>query len=197
MKALVGAFNQEKALVGAFSVIVQLHRLTDLRHYPAPWHHHSAHWAPGPGAGDKNSWHLLAPQRWARQLLQVIQIQASSAALCVGSCSGCWPTWIYFTFISNCVEHRFYLQYSIYTLNQMALWAAWRVCMLSECRPWLWVCPGCGLATVATCPSHHHPLNQFSPPLSLGEQSGFCIRALWDLRLRSTNKEHLFWQRLL
>ena len=32
MKALVG-FNQEKALVGAFSVIVQLHRLIDLRHY--------------------------------------------------------------------------------------------------------------------------------------------------------------------
>ena len=31
MKALVGAFNQEKALVGAFSVIVQLHRLTDLQ----------------------------------------------------------------------------------------------------------------------------------------------------------------------
>ena len=33
MKALVGAFNQEKALVGAFSVIVHLHRLIDLRHY--------------------------------------------------------------------------------------------------------------------------------------------------------------------
>ena len=33
MKALVGAFYQEKALVGAFSVIVQLHRLIDLRHY--------------------------------------------------------------------------------------------------------------------------------------------------------------------
>ena len=33
MKALVGAFNQEKALVEAFSVIVQLHRLIDLRHY--------------------------------------------------------------------------------------------------------------------------------------------------------------------
>ena len=33
MKALVGAFNQENALVGAFSVIVQLHRLIDLRHY--------------------------------------------------------------------------------------------------------------------------------------------------------------------
>ena len=33
MKALVGAFNQEKALVGAFSVIIQLHRLIDLRHY--------------------------------------------------------------------------------------------------------------------------------------------------------------------
>ena len=29
---LIGAFNQEKALVGAFSVIVQFHRLTDLRH---------------------------------------------------------------------------------------------------------------------------------------------------------------------
>ena len=28
VKALVGAFNQEKALVGAFSVIVQLHRLS-------------------------------------------------------------------------------------------------------------------------------------------------------------------------
>ena len=35
LKALVGAFNQEKALVGAFSVIVQLHRLIDLRHYSA------------------------------------------------------------------------------------------------------------------------------------------------------------------
>ena len=34
MKALVGAFNQEKALVGAFSVIViVIHRLIDLRHY--------------------------------------------------------------------------------------------------------------------------------------------------------------------
>ena len=31
MKALVGAFNQEKALVGAFSVIVQLHRLIYLK----------------------------------------------------------------------------------------------------------------------------------------------------------------------
>ena len=28
-----GAFNQEEALIGAFSVIVQLHRLIDLRHY--------------------------------------------------------------------------------------------------------------------------------------------------------------------
>ena len=33
MKAVVAAFNQEKALVGAFSVIVQLHRLIDLRHF--------------------------------------------------------------------------------------------------------------------------------------------------------------------
>ena len=40
MKAVVAVFNQEKALVGAFSVIVQLHQLTDLQHYlissPAP-----------------------------------------------------------------------------------------------------------------------------------------------------------------
>ena len=32
IKTLVGAFNKEKALVGAFSVIVQLQRLIDLRH---------------------------------------------------------------------------------------------------------------------------------------------------------------------
>ena len=36
MKAVVAAFNQEKALVGAFSVIVQFHRLIDLRHYYLP-----------------------------------------------------------------------------------------------------------------------------------------------------------------
>ena len=35
MKAVVAAFNEEEALVGAFSVIVQLHRLIDLRHYQA------------------------------------------------------------------------------------------------------------------------------------------------------------------
>ena len=38
VKALVGAFNQEKALVGAFSVNVQLHRLIDLRHYTRHYH---------------------------------------------------------------------------------------------------------------------------------------------------------------
>ena len=32
VKAVVAAFNQEKALVGAFPVIVQLHRLIDLQH---------------------------------------------------------------------------------------------------------------------------------------------------------------------
>ena len=36
VKAIVGTFNQEKALVGAFSVIVQLHRLIDLRHQYKP-----------------------------------------------------------------------------------------------------------------------------------------------------------------
>ena len=30
---VVDAFHQEKALVGAFSVILQLHQLIDLRHY--------------------------------------------------------------------------------------------------------------------------------------------------------------------
>ena len=34
VKALVGAFNQKKALVGAFSVIVQLHRLIGYRTSP-------------------------------------------------------------------------------------------------------------------------------------------------------------------
>ena len=43
MKAVVAAFNQEKALVGDFSVIVQLHRLIDLRHY---W---TGRLEPGPG----------------------------------------------------------------------------------------------------------------------------------------------------
>ena len=33
MTVLVGAFNQEKALVGAFSVIVQLNRWIGLQHY--------------------------------------------------------------------------------------------------------------------------------------------------------------------
>ena len=36
MKAIAGTFNQEKALVGTYSVIVQLHRLIDLRHYLLP-----------------------------------------------------------------------------------------------------------------------------------------------------------------
>ena len=44
-RVLVGAFNQEKALVGAFSVIVQLRRLIDLRHYTA--HCTSPHSLPG------------------------------------------------------------------------------------------------------------------------------------------------------
>ena len=34
MKALVGAFNQEKALVGAFSVIVQM-EIVVMEHYTA------------------------------------------------------------------------------------------------------------------------------------------------------------------
>ena len=38
MNALVGAFNQEKALVGAFSVIVQLHRWIVSQHYLRQFH---------------------------------------------------------------------------------------------------------------------------------------------------------------
>ena len=46
MKALVGAFNQEKALVGAFSVIVKtdgaLHSTSYHGHIPgAVWDHHN------------------------------------------------------------------------------------------------------------------------------------------------------------
>ena len=41
MKALVGAFNQEKALVGAFSVIVQL--------VVEPMEHYTQHWLQGGG----------------------------------------------------------------------------------------------------------------------------------------------------
>ena len=47
MKALVGAFNQEKALVGApvgaFSVIVQLHRWIVSQHYLF-WFHGNVGW---------------------------------------------------------------------------------------------------------------------------------------------------------
>ena len=52
MKALVGAFNKEKALVGAFSVIVQLHHLIDLRHWfsprPSPCRLWAAAWCRAP-----------------------------------------------------------------------------------------------------------------------------------------------------
>ena len=57
MKALVGAFNQEKALVGAFSVIVQpvvepMDRFTALvRRPPAATHSRLLRPAPGPGLG--------------------------------------------------------------------------------------------------------------------------------------------------
>ena len=48
MKAVVGAFNQEKALVGAFSVIVQLRRLIVNSDYCLPLHTAGG---PGDGAG--------------------------------------------------------------------------------------------------------------------------------------------------
>ena len=46
MKAVVAAFNQEKALVGAFSVIVQLHRLIVFSTSPGG-EPISARWMPG------------------------------------------------------------------------------------------------------------------------------------------------------
>ena len=53
MKALVGAFNQEKALVGAFSMIVRLLRI-DLRHYSL--------------ATDMRTWHTLQIQRYIHHI---------------------------------------------------------------------------------------------------------------------------------
>ena len=50
MKAVVAAFNQEKDLVGAFSVIVQLHRLTSLQTTDTPGHN----CAPGCGEAGVN-----------------------------------------------------------------------------------------------------------------------------------------------
>ena len=71
MKALVGAFNQEKALVGAFSVIVQLHRLIDLRHYT--WHSRGSCSSPSPSS--------LSPETelmWSlRRCLQVSTVASS------------------------------------------------------------------------------------------------------------------------
>ena len=57
MKALVGSFNQEKALVGAFSVIVQP-VVEPMEHYTAlvdivaesgGWDYYITHSEPGPG----------------------------------------------------------------------------------------------------------------------------------------------------
>ena len=59
MKALVGAFNQEKALVGAFSVIVQP-VVEPMEHYTAllinPW---LCHVIVVCNAGDDNDWMMV------------------------------------------------------------------------------------------------------------------------------------------
>ena len=49
---MVSIVYQEKALVGAFSVIVQLHRLTDLRHYSCVDVEAAAHVAVGAVEGE-------------------------------------------------------------------------------------------------------------------------------------------------
>ena len=89
------AFNQEKALVGAFSVIVQLYQLIDLRHYCTAAAHNDH---PGAAAQDPDQiWpdciFLTSPlyrelsitaesaRGWGRQLLitpvQVCEVAAS------------------------------------------------------------------------------------------------------------------------
>ena len=60
MKALVGAFNQEKALVGAFSVIVQtvvepMDRFTALHQDRAAYRHRLQELGAGGGAGAQPS----------------------------------------------------------------------------------------------------------------------------------------------
>ena len=66
MKALVGAFNQEKALVGAFSVIVQP-VVEPMEHYTAlcstaPVPYYRGHAALGLGAGGHRDLHPAGHQ---------------------------------------------------------------------------------------------------------------------------------------
>ena len=80
MKALVGAFNQEKALVGAFSVIVQpvvepMDRFTALvRRPPAATHSRLLRPAPGPGLGSQQQGEEVQDQDILRILCQQVGI---------------------------------------------------------------------------------------------------------------------------
>ena len=91
MKALVGAFNQEKALVGAFSVIVHFHRLINLRHYTVPSPCYLVPSA-GPGPGLAYTTQLSWPQPQQQRHLVAGGSTPSAAAavtsaLCLLWCS--------------------------------------------------------------------------------------------------------------
>ena len=72
VKALIGAFNQEKALVGAFSVIVQFHRFncTNLTNCLVP----GAVPAPGVGQGEGGVPHLPRPPRQRAQRVMELRL---------------------------------------------------------------------------------------------------------------------------
>ena len=74
---VVAAFNQEKALVGAFSVIVQLHRLIDLRQY---LHLCGAGWCPLPLVTSRGNQIMSGARRCA--LMDGSQAPDTEAAVC-------------------------------------------------------------------------------------------------------------------
>ena len=76
MKALEGAFNQEKALVEAFSVIVQLHRLMD----------YSTNYSNAPQAPGHQE--LLAAEGVVGAAVAAAASSSTTTAHCLGCCSG-------------------------------------------------------------------------------------------------------------
>ena len=99
MKAVVAAFNQEKALVGAFSVILQLHRWIDLRHYSTVLHHTQPHsldnWQPP----QRRSLGQLVPRSFSFALAYSFSLmnssEASSWPSLPGLRSACGQTWLH------------------------------------------------------------------------------------------------------
>ena len=80
MKEVVAAFNQEKAPVGAFTLIVQLHRLIVYAALHITDNSvHNGRWRPGPGVGARRAGAHL--NSGSRQLLQCPGL-ASLVSLC-------------------------------------------------------------------------------------------------------------------